>query len=169
MRNVHERVVAASADRVGALLDALGGPGDRLWPAPEWPPMRLDRPLAIGARGGHASIRYKVTAHDPGRRVQFTFAPGVGVRGTHTFTVTPLGADRTLLRHDMAVRLEGPLRLGWPLVVRWLHDALLEDLLDRAEDAVGVPPVRRAGHSAWVRLLRRLWRPTTRRSLQPVP
>jgi hypothetical protein len=162
MHNVHERVVAAPADRVGALVDGLGSPGDRLWPSPTWPPMRLDRPLAVGARGGHAAIRYEVTAHEPGRRVEFTFAPGIGARGTHTFTVSPLDADRALLRHEMVARLEGPMLLGWPLAVRWLHDALLEDLLDRAGDAVGAPPARRARPSAWVRLLRRLWLPVPR-------
>jgi hypothetical protein len=117
-------------------------------------------------RNVHAAIRYEVTAHDPGRRVRFTFAPGIGARGTHTLTVTPLGADRALLRHDMAAHFEGRMRLVWPLVVRWLHDALLDDLLDRAEDAVGAPPARRARHSAWVRLLRRLWLPVPRSGVQ---
>jgi hypothetical protein len=154
VRNVHERVVAAPVDRVGELLDGLGRPGDRLWPSPPWPRMRLDRPVAVGARGGHGPIRYAVTAHVPGRRVEFTFAPGIGARGTHTVTATPLAADRTLLRHEIEARTTGRMRLGWPLAVRWLHDAVLEDLLDRAQDAVGAPPARRARHSAWVRVLR---------------
>lgn len=153
MRNIHERRVSAPAGRVGKLVDGLGGRRDRLWPPGPWPPMRLDRPLAVGARGGHASVRYEVTAHEPGRRVEFTFAPGGDAVGTHTFTVTPTGEHQAVLRHEMVARFTGRMRLGWPLVVRWLHDALLEDLLDRAEDAVGVPPVRRAQHSAWVRLL----------------
>jgi hypothetical protein len=41
---------------------------------------------------------------------------------------------------------------------RWLHDAYLEDLLDRAGDAPGHPPARRTPWSPWVRLLRRLAR-----------
>ena len=155
VRNVHERVVAAPVGRVWELVEGLGGADDHLWPAPAWSPMRLDRPLAVGARGGHALIRYAVTSYEPTRRVKFTLDPTIGARGTHTFTVSPLGPDRTLLRHELAARLTGRMRLAWPLAVRWLHDALLEDLLDRAQDAGGVPPARRARHSAWVRLLRR--------------
>jgi Polyketide cyclase / dehydrase and lipid transport len=156
VRNVHERVVAAPADRVWELVEGLGGSGDRLWPSPAWPAMRLDRPLAVGARGGHAMIRYAVTAYEPGRRVEFTFDPAIGAHGTHTFTVAPLGPDRALLRHELVGRLTGRMRLVWPAAVRWLHDALIEDLLDRAEDSVGAPPARRARHSAWVRLLPRV-------------
>ena len=156
VRNVHERVVPAPADRVWELVEGLGGSDDRLWPSPAWPPMRLDGPLAVGARGGHAMIRYAVTAYDPGRRVEFTFAPATGVHGTHSFTVAPVGPDRALLRHELVGRLAGRTRLAWPSAVRWLHDAVIEDLLDRAQDAMGVPPARRARHSAWVRLLRRV-------------
>lgn len=55
------------------------------------------------------------------------------------------------------------MRLGWPLAVRWLHDVVLEDLLDRAEDAVGTPPAQRARRSGWVRAILwadRAWRRT---------
>ena len=78
VRNVHERVVAAARDRVWELVEGLGGSDDRLCPSPAWPPMRLDRPLVVGARVGHAMIRYAVTAYDPGRRLEFTFAPATG-------------------------------------------------------------------------------------------
>ena len=57
------------------------------------------------------------------------------------------------------------MRLLWPLGVRWIHDAVLEDLLDRAEAAVGAGPARPARWSPWVRLLRRLDGPRAR----PVP
>jgi len=69
--NVHERLLPASPARVGQPLDSLAGPDDRLWPSADWPPMRLDRPLQVGAAGGNGPIRYEVEAYDPGRRVQF--------------------------------------------------------------------------------------------------
>jgi hypothetical protein len=49
VRNVHERELPVPAEEVGRLLDRLGGAADRLWPAPAWPPLLFDRPVAVGA------------------------------------------------------------------------------------------------------------------------
>jgi hypothetical protein len=57
IRNVHERDLAAAPSEAGALIDGLAGEHDRLWPSERWPAMRLDRPLAVGASGGHGRIR----------------------------------------------------------------------------------------------------------------
>jgi hypothetical protein len=154
VRNVHERRLRARPERVGVLLDALAGPGDRLWPAPPWPPLRLDRGLAVGSTGGHGPIRYSVAACTPGAMVLFRFAPSSGADGTHAFLVLPDGAGGTLLRHELDARISGWMRLAWPVAVRWLHDALLEDLLDRAEREVDGVVTRPARWSPWVRLLR---------------
>ena len=144
VRNVHERVLPVPADEVGPLLDRLGGPEDVLWPSPQWAPMVLDRPVGLDATGGHGPVRYRVTAHRPGRLVEFTARPGSGFDGTHTFSVEPADASRTVLRHVLRARPIGGMRLLWPLVVRWVHDAVLEDLFDRAEAAVGTGPARPA-------------------------
>lgn len=167
IRNVHERELPVPAADVAALLDRLGGPDDALWPAPAWPPMVLDRPLAVGAAGGHGPIRYRVTAYEPGRMVEFTIAPGLGLRGTHTFLVEAAGPSRTVLRHVIEGRADVIGRLRWTLAVRALHDAVLEDLLDRAEAAVGTGPVRPARWSPWVRLLRRIDAPRARTTTVP--
>jgi hypothetical protein len=56
------------------------------------------------------------------------------------------------------MRTTGPARLSWPLAFRWMHDACLEDALDRAEAActdTAPPPSR---WSPYVRLLRSLAR-----------
>jgi hypothetical protein len=167
VRNVHERVVPAPIEQIGLLLDKIGGPDDVLWPTPAWQPMVLDRPVAVGAAGGHGSIRYRVTGYEPSRRVEFTFAPEMGIDGVHTFTADPAGPDRTLLRHVAEGRLSGAMRLAWPLAIRWAHDAVLEELLDNAECAVGVEPPRPYRRSAWVRLLRGLVSPRARASAAP--
>jgi hypothetical protein len=39
---------------------------------------------------------------------------------------------------------------------RWLHDALVEDALDRAEAAVTTRPLQKRHWSLWVRFLRRI-------------
>ena len=72
-----------------------------LWPSPAWAPMVLDRPLAPGCAGGHGGIRYRVTEHRPQRSVTFTFEPGQGLHGTHTFSVHPAGPSGTVLRHEV--------------------------------------------------------------------
>ena len=115
--------------------------------------MRFDRPLAVGASGGHGVIRYDVTAYEPGRSVTFTFGPGVGLTGTHRFEVEAVAEDRSVLRHTIEASTYGWMRLGWPVAVRWLHDALLEEALDNAEEALTGTvraPYRR---TMWVRVL----------------
>lgn len=154
IRNVHVREFDVPASEAGALLDTLGGPADALWPGPQWGAMELDRPLRVGSGGGHGPIRYHVTGYEPGRRLECTLDPGQGLHGTHTFTVEPVGPHRCRLRHEIDGRAEGVMRLGWPLAVRWFHDAVLEDLLDRAESTLGAGPARPARWSPWVRALR---------------
>ena len=55
--NVHDRNIAAPPDAVGALIDSLASDDDALWPSRTWPRMYLDRPLGVGAIGGHGPIR----------------------------------------------------------------------------------------------------------------
>ncbi|MEV6303066.1 DUF2867 domain-containing protein [Actinoplanes sp. NPDC051861] len=141
MENTHSRVIAAPADEVGRLLDRLASADDPLWPSPAWVPMRLDRPLGVGATGGHGRVRYTVTAYEPGRRVEFAFDPRIGMSGTHTFTVEPDGPDRCVLRHHMTGRASGAMRLLWPAVIRNCHDTVLEHLLDNASLAATGDPV----------------------------
>lgn len=155
IRNVHERVLSVSPDQVAPLIDRVAEPGNPLWPADHWPPLELDRPLGVGADGGHGPIRYTCTSYQPGRRAEFTFAPGLLIRGTHTLDVLPFQGG-TLLRHELTGRFTPWGRLIWSVGIRWLHDALIEDLLDRAATAVGHPPTRPARWSPWVRLLRRV-------------
>ncbi|WP_017614434.1 DUF2867 domain-containing protein [Nocardiopsis salina] len=167
VRNTHQRVIHAPAEVLSELIDTLGGPHDRLWPSPAWVPMRLDRPLAVGADGGHGPIRYRVSEHEPGRRVRFTFRPETGFRGHHELVVEPLPDGNTFLRHHVEAVPFGTSRLTWPLAIRPLHDALIEDLLDNAEQAATGRRPRPHRWSTWVRLLRRAGTPSARTC--PVP
>lgn len=154
IRNVHERTIEAPAQAVGALLDRLSSSHDPIWPAPVWPPMRFDRPLGVGADGGHGFVRYRVSAYEPGRRVRFDFNPPMS--GHHEFVIEPLGQRRCRLRHTLELKRRGPMVLGWALAVRWMHDTVVEEVFDNVERATtgtATSPVRR---SPWVRLLHRL-------------
>ncbi|HZG92519.1 MAG TPA: DUF2867 domain-containing protein [Pseudonocardia sp.] len=169
VRNVHERRVPVPAAELAPLLDRLGGPEDRLWPSPQWEPMVLDGPVAVGAAGGHGPIRYRVTGYQPGRRVEFAFDPGLGVHGWHAFSIEPDGGSGSILRHVAEGRMGWPMVLLWPAVVRWLHDALIEDLFDRAELVAGTGPARPARWTPWVRLLRLFDTADIRARAVPVP
>ncbi|GIH74459.1 SRPBCC family protein [Planobispora longispora] len=157
MRNIQERTIDASAETLGALLDRVATADDRLWPAPAWPRLVLDSGLAPGSRGGHGPIRYSVSAYEPGRRVRFLFDPALGLDGHHEFTVTAEGPERCRLTHTIDGALRGRMRIMWPLAIRWLHEALMQDLFDNAERAAtGTLSRRPARRSSWVRLLRRV-------------
>jgi L-amino acid N-acyltransferase YncA len=71
--------------------------------------------------------------------------------------VEPAPGGAALLRHDLEMRATGTAWLSWPVVFRPLHNALIEDALDRASAAVG-------GHSSaprwspWVHALRAVLR-----------
>ncbi|WP_313954106.1 SRPBCC family protein, partial [Accumulibacter sp.] len=147
--NIHEREISVSAAELGALLNSLSSASDALWPRLMWPPMRFDRPLGVGASGGHGPVRYAVEEFSPGRVVKFRFSGPSGFNGIHQLEVLPKREDCTVLRHTLDMKAQGAALLSWPLVFRPLHDALLEDSLALAQAAFGaVPQVR--PWSPWV-------------------
>ncbi len=162
LRNIHERVVDAGSEDIGPLLATMGQPDDALYP-PLWEPMRLDGPLAVGADGTHGTV----TAYEPGRLVEFTFPDGLGITGTHTFTVTSVGYERSLVRHTVVADATPTAWLAWKVLIEPSHDAVLEQVLDRLQSAVGTPPARPFAMSAHARLLRRLERPRARADNDP--
>lgn len=154
--NVHSRLVRASPEAVGRLLDGLASANDRLWPRDRWPAMRLDRPLGVGAAGGHGPVRYTVDRYVPGLFVRFRFTAPRGFVGAHRFEVEELPASAgggTRLWHVLHIEAVGRARLTWPLFYGPLHDALVEDAFDRTALALGEAPA--AAPPGWmVRLLR---------------
>ncbi|NKY54465.1 hypothetical protein [Nocardia vermiculata] len=161
--NIHLRHLPVPVEAVGALVDSLAGEGDELWPVQNWPAMRFDRALGAGAAGGHGPIRYTVEQYVPGHWVRFRFTGPRGFHGFHEFTVrpTPGGTD---LVHLLTMNVRGQARLAWPLAYRWMHDALLEDCLDRAERGLTGSVADPARWTRRVRLLRRLAERATSRT-----
>lgn len=150
--NVHDRKLDVSPAEAGALIDTLATGDDRLWPRDSWPRMRFDRPLGVGATGGHGPVRYLVEAYSPGESVRFRFLGPTGFDGFHGYSVVREGGS-VILRHVLQMQARGPALVTWPLVFRPLHDALMEDSLARAEEALGLPATVRPW-SSWVKLLR---------------
>ncbi len=154
--NSHHRELPVPPAILGALLDSLSRPDDRLWPIAAWPAMRFDRPLQVGAIGGHCPIRYTVESYVPAQAISFRFTAPIGFHGTHSFLVG-LAPSGSRISHDLRMATTGIATLSWLLIFRPLHDALLEDALHRAVLACGAqePPPQ---WSVWVRILRALLR-----------
>jgi hypothetical protein len=155
--SVHERSYKADAARLGEVLASLSSAHDRLWPAGDWPPLRLDLPLGQGGRGGHSPVHYREVEYEPGRRVRFDFEPAgllADLRGGHEFEILP-GPAGTVLRHRIDASCGFGAWLKWALIVRPLHDALLRDALDKVELELAGSVARKACWSPWVRLLRK--------------
>lgn len=152
--NVHERELPGGPVTAGSLLDSLAsGREDRLWPWERWAPMRFDRSLEVGAVGGHGPIRYQVEEYTPGTKVRFRFTAPRGFVGFHEFRVLDL-VDRIILQHVLDMTAAGSAKITWPLVFRPLHDALIEDSLDKAEAATRGSLETWHRWSLWARALR---------------
>lgn len=151
--NIHFRELAPAAPKAGALIDTLSSPKDALWPRHAWPRMTFDRPLGVGAQGGHGPIRYFVEHYTPGQRIRFRFIGPAGFDGYHQFEVIGAGETGCVLTHTLEMTARGPARLTWPLIFRPLHDALIEDALALGQASLGLTPSVRPW-SGWVKLLR---------------
>jgi hypothetical protein len=151
--NIHEREFHVAPKRVGALIDSLSSETDALWPNHLWPRMTFDRPLGIGAIGGHGPIRYAVEEYVPGRFIKFRFTGPKGFNGYHSYEAVRTARQSVVLRHTVKMATHGPALLSWPLVFRPLHDALIEDSLATAQASLGQTP-RMKQWSLWVRFLR---------------
>ena len=155
--NVHDRFWNREAGSPGPVLDSLASDDDRLWPHENWPPMKMDRPLGPGASGGHGPVRYGVADYQPGKKVLFAFVDSglsKGLNGCHFFEVVDKG-DRLGLRHVIEAQAGVFTMIRWLLLIRPLHDALLEDALDKVERELTGGVARPARWSFWVRMLRK--------------
>lgn len=115
--------------------------------------MQFDKSLQAGARGGHGPIRYVVESFEPGRQVTFRFTAPKGFDGYHSFVIEETDTGQCLLKHVLEMQARGLAIPGWVFVFRPLHDALVEDSLNKAQKNLGVAD-QRSKWSAWVKFLR---------------
>jgi hypothetical protein len=85
----------------------------------------------------------------------FRFSGPRGFHGTHAYEVEAF--DRGCeLRHTIDMKVSGPAIFTWPMIFRPLHDALVEDSLDKVDAHLAGREWRRRAWSPYVRFLRRL-------------
>ena len=82
--NIHECELDGTPEQVGLLIDSLASAEDALWPYQLWPRMEFDRPLDVGATGGHGPVRYFVEEYTPGQSIKFRFTGPKGFNGFHS-------------------------------------------------------------------------------------
>ncbi len=157
VHNVHVREIAAPVAVMGEILDTLGSDQDRLWATDVWvaEPVVFDRPLGVGADGGHGSIRYSVEEYEPGTRILFRFTPGGGLSGVHGFELEALGRDQTRLTHFLDAETSPWMRPLQPILIGW-HDAMVETAFDRAELEATGSLTRRTRIPLWLRIVNRV-------------
>ena len=110
-----------------------------MWPHGRWPELRPD---------GLGFLRHEVLRHVSGRVHHYRVTGPPGFSGWHGWAV-----NGNVLRHMLEAECRGWARVAWPFVIRPIHDALHEDVLDAAESALGGSPPPRSW-SPWVRFLR---------------
>ena len=153
MQNIHERKISTSLMEVAVLLDSLASTSDRFWPHETWPPMKFNKPMQVGAKGGHGPIRYWVKSYQPGNSVYFEFTSPTGFNGYHGFELKSGDSGNTIIRHILEMKTTGTALLSWPMIFRPLHDALIEDSFDKVERNLEFTP-KGSSWSVWVKFLR---------------
>lgn len=129
--NIHTRHLPASVAQIGQMIATAASKEDRVWPHENWPRMHLDRPIQVGASGGHGPIHYRVSIYEPQERVRFEFTSGS--IGWHELQLQATGENSCLLTHTIQTQPSWQFRIAWLLVIRHMHDALVEDLFDKLE------------------------------------
>ena len=151
--NVHTRLIQQPIENVSILLRTLASKNDKIWPSENWPTMRLDKGLTVGSKGGHGIIRYTITDYTQGEYIVFKFSAPENFIGSHSLRLKVINTDITEVRHEIRMQTIGKATFLWIFIIRWLHNALIEDAFDKIERHFGElqQPIE---YSIWVKILR---------------
>lgn len=154
VKNIHKRVISQPKTVVSELLKTLASEKDRIWPNENWPAMKFDDGIQVGAKGGHGPIKYTVEKYHPNEIIQFRFSKPEGFHGIHKFEIEEMADDNTEIKHTIDMRTKGKGTLLWILAIRSLHDALIEDGFDKLENNF-TDTKKSTKWNFWVRFLRK--------------
>lgn len=163
VRNVHQREMRGSMQQLGEIIKTYGSSNDRMYPFERWPKMQLegpDGPPLVGRIGNRGAARFVMTLYENGERVRYSwkFLKPAGFDGHHHGEAEEVGNGKLLFRSVIDMNTRGlKATLLWLFVMRPLHDAVVEDSLDKVERELGSSPTVHKW-STWVKFLRRLKR-----------
>ena len=153
--NIHKRVINHPKEKVSELLETLSTKNDKIWPYEKWPVIKFRKGLVEGTNGGHGPIRYSIEKYIPKEFIQFKFSKPVGFNGIHKFEILELENGNTELKHTIDMDVVGKGLLTWIIAIRPLHNALLEDALDKVENQY-ISEKRKTEWTIWVKFLRKI-------------
>ncbi len=151
--NIHKRVINQPKEDVSKLLTTLATEDDKIWPNEKWPTIRFKDGLRVGSKGGHGIIRYRITKYNFEDSIYFKFTKPSGFNGHHNFKINQLEPHKTEVVHCIDMKTMGMSTFSWVFIIRWLHDALIEDALDNIENHFSVHR-KNTKWSLWVRFWR---------------
>ena len=132
--NIHQRIINQPKFEVAKLLKTLSTKDDKVWPNKNWPAMRFINGIKVGAKGGHGIIRYSVEEYILGDLVVFKFLKPKGFNGIHKLEIQEIDTITSEVKHSIIMKTEGLASLQWVFIIRWLHDALIENAFDTIEN-----------------------------------
>ena len=156
--NIHRRTISRPRENLAQLLETLATKDDKWWPWEQWPAMRFKKGKTPGAVGGHGPVRYSIERIEPGQSIEFKFLQPAGFNGVHRFELLELENENTEIIHTIEMNVSGTGVLTWIFAIRWLHDALLEDCLDKIENQFSEKKTT-TPWNVWVRILRSVLKP----------
>nr|WP_321222663.1 hypothetical protein [uncultured Psychroserpens sp.] len=151
--NIHKRVINQPKHKVSHLFKSLTTSNDMIWPYKNWPAMRFKKGLEVGNKGGHGQIRYTITEFKEGNHIKFKFTKPHGFNGFHELRINSVGKNSSEIVHCIKMSTTFKASLMWLIVIRWLHNALIEDALINVENYFSEEK-KKNKYNFWVKLLR---------------
>lgn len=132
--NTHKRIINQPKQNISPLLKTLSAKDDKVWPKQYWPAIKFENGLSLGAVGGHGIIKYVIENYNQGESITFRFLKPKGFNGIHKFDINTINETTTEIKHSIDMETKGLATLQWMFVIRWLHDALIENAFDCVEN-----------------------------------
>ncbi|MEO1033085.1 MAG: hypothetical protein AAFX55_16905 [Bacteroidota bacterium] len=161
--NVHKRHIHQPKEKVSQLFRTLATKDDLIWPYKNWPAIKFKNGLKIGSKGGHGPIRYTIIDFIEGEYIKFQFSKPEGFSGTHQLSINAIDDFNTEIIHEIRAKTAFRATLFWVFVIRWLHDALIEDAFDKVENYF-TNGQKRTRHHSWVKVLRGVYKGSSLRT-----
>jgi hypothetical protein len=155
--NIHRRIITESKPKLATLFETLATNNDAIWPYEKWPAIRFKDGVKIGAKGGHGPIKYSIEEYSQGELIRFRFSKPQGFNGFHELYLNEISNKETEIVHVIKMVTTISASLQWLFVIRWLHDALIEDAFDKVENHF-LENKKRSKHNFWVKMLRKKYK-----------